>query len=73
MLFLRILAVVIGLSGIIVGLLWVAQGTGLLSWPSDSLMLDDRSWAVRGAVMAAVGAILLWLARRGNGTNDNHL
>jgi hypothetical protein len=73
MLFLRLLAVFVGLLGIAVGLLWVAQGTGILSWPNGSLMLDDRGWAIRGAVMTAVGAILLWLARRGNETNNNHL
>lgn len=37
------------------------------------MMLDDRSWAVRGAVMAAVGVILLWLARRGKDANDHRL
>ncbi|MGH6743418.1 hypothetical protein EDF58_101639 [Novosphingobium sp. PhB57] len=71
--FLRLLAFVIGLFGIVVGLLWVGQGTGIISWPSDSMMLDDRSWAVRGAVMAAVGVILLWLARRGKDANDHRL
>jgi hypothetical protein len=73
MLFLRLLAIFVGVLGIAVGLLWIAQGTGILSWPSGSLMLDDRGWAIRGAVMAAVGGILLWLARRWNETNNNHL
>lgn len=71
--FLRILAIVFGISGIVIGLLWVGQGTGIISWPAQSMMIDDRSWAIRGAIMAAVGSVLLWLARRGNGSNDNRL
>lgn len=70
--FLRILAFVTGLVAIAFGLFWVGQGTGIVDWPPGSSMLGDRTWAVRGAVMAAVGTILLWLARRGN-VSDNRL
>ena len=74
MLFLRILAFVIGLLAIALGALWVGQGTGLVLWPANSFMIDDRGWAVRGAVMACVGVILLWLAcRNNNGRSGNHL
>lgn len=69
MLFLRIIAFLLGLLAIALGLLWVGQGTGVIMWPADSFMLADRAWAVRGAVLAAVGGIIVWLARRGNGAN----
>ncbi len=73
MLFLRILAFIIGLFAVALGGLWVGQGTGLVLWPTNSFMIDDRGWAVRGAVMVCVGAILLWLARRSNGRSGNRL
>ncbi|TCM22209.1 hypothetical protein EDF56_101892 [Novosphingobium sp. PhB165] len=75
MLFLRILACIIGLLAVALGVLWVGQGTGLVLWPANSFMIDDRGWAVRGAVMVCVGAILLWLAWRNNGrsSSDNRL
>lgn len=68
MLFLRIIAFVFGVLAIAMGLLWVCQGTGVLMWPEDSFMLADRTWAIRGAVLAAVGFIALWLVLRRNGT-----
>lgn len=67
MLFLRIVAFVFGVLAIAMGLLWVGQGTGVVMWPADSFMLADRAWAVRGAVLAAVGCIVIWLAGRRNG------
>lgn len=67
MMFLRIIAFVFGILAVAIGLLWVGQGTGVLMWPAESFMLSDRTWAIRGAVLAAVGFILLWLVRRGNG------
>ncbi|WP_159975773.1 MULTISPECIES: hypothetical protein [unclassified Novosphingobium] len=65
MLFIRIMAMILGLFAIAAGLLFVGQGTGLVLWPADSFMLADKAWAVRGAVLAVVGGIVVWLARRG--------
>ncbi|MFC0203892.1 hypothetical protein [Novosphingobium soli] len=65
MLFIRFLAMILGLLAIALGLLWVGQGTGVVLWPEDSFMLADRGWAVRGAVLVVVGGIVVWLARKG--------
>ena len=65
MLFIRILAIVFGALFVALGLLWIGQGTGVVLWPADSFMLSDEGWAVRGAVLAVVGGIMIWLARRG--------
>jgi uncharacterized protein YjeT (DUF2065 family) len=65
MLFIRILAMILGALAIAAGLLFVCQGTGVVLWPADSFMLSDRAWAVRGAVLTVVGGIIVWLARRG--------
>lgn len=67
MLFIRIVAMILGVFAIAMGLLWVGQGTGVVMWPQESFMLADRSWAVRGAILAMVGGIIVWLGRRAHG------
>jgi len=62
--FVRILVTILGVLAIAMGLLWVGQGTGLIMWPAESFMLADRTWARNGLLLAAVGAIVVWLARR---------
>ena len=54
-----------GVAAILIGLLWIGQGTGMVHWPSYSFMIDQRPWAVRGAMLAVVGvALVLWSRRR---------
>jgi hypothetical protein len=60
----RILLLIFGIVAVLMGLLWIGQGTGLVHWPASSFMLDQRPWALRGAVLAAVGIVLIVIARR---------
>ena len=61
----RIAGRIIGLIALLMGLLWIGQGTGVIKWPASSFMIDVRLWAIRGAILAAVGvALLLWTRRR---------
>ncbi|BBC73028.1 conserved hypothetical protein [Altererythrobacter sp. B11] len=63
----RLLGWIIRVLGILLfaaGLLWTLQGLGIVMWPQESFMLADRSWAVRGAITAAIGLVLIWLAGR---------
>jgi len=48
---------VFGISMVLMGLLWIGQGTGYIHWPADSFMIDHRPWALRGAIMLVVGVI----------------
>lgn len=61
---LRVLMVVVGLLAILFGLLFTLQGLGIVHWPRSSFMLDDRSWAVRGAALVAGGVLMAWFGRR---------
>lgn len=60
----RGLLLVVGALAVAMGGLWVGQGTGLILWPAESFMLAERQWAINGALLAAVGLVLVWFARR---------
>jgi uncharacterized membrane protein len=53
-----------GLLAVALGLLWIGQGTGVINWPQSSFMISQIQWAYYGAVLAAVGLVLIWQARR---------
>jgi hypothetical protein len=46
----------------LVGLVFIGQGLGYLR--SSSFMVDDRRWALIGAVMVVFGAVLVLRERR---------
>lgn len=60
----RIVFQIVGIVAVLMGLLWIGQGTGLVMWPSSSFMLAQGQWAIYGAILAALGATLTALARR---------
>lgn len=55
-----------GVALFILGAIWALQGAGILNWPADSFMLADRSWALYGAVTAAIGLVLMLVSTRIN-------
>jgi len=55
----RRMLLVLGLLGLAVGLLWIGQGTGAVAWPRSSFMINEIQWAGYGAVLSAVGLILI--------------
>ncbi len=55
---------IIGLFALLMGLLWIGQGTGVVHWPASSFMIDQRPWVLRGAILAVVGLILIVSSRR---------
>ena len=61
---LRPVLLAIGVVMTLMGLLWIGQGLGYIQWPASSFMLDQRPWADRGAILAALGLALILVARR---------
>ena len=55
---------ILGILALLVGLLWIGQGTGTVNWPASSFMIRQVEWAYFGAVLAILGLILIWRARR---------
>ncbi len=48
-----------GILGLIFGILFMLQGLGIVRWPTDSAMIDQRVWLWRGLALAVGGAILI--------------
>jgi uncharacterized membrane protein len=55
---------ILGILALLVGLLWIGQGTGTINWPQSSFMIKQIQWAYYGAALAIVGLVLIWRARR---------
>jgi len=55
---------IVGILALLMGLLWIGQGIGFIHWPASSFMIDQRPWALRGGILAAVGLVLILFARR---------
>ena len=55
---------IIGFLALAVGLLWTGQGTGAIAWPRSSFMINQLQWAGYGALLCAVGLILIWQGNR---------
>ncbi len=60
----KIVLAVLGVLLVLVGGLWIGQGTGFVHWPARSFMIDERPWAIRGVGAALVGVALLVFSRR---------
>ena len=55
---------IVGIIAFMMGLLWIGQGLGWIRWPSESFMIDQSGWVVRGLILALAGAIAILIARR---------
>ncbi|MBX5156020.1 MULTISPECIES: hypothetical protein [unclassified Rhizobium] len=61
---LRTAGYVVGLLMILLGLIWVAQGSGYFPYPSSSFMINQSIWIVWGAILAAAGlAVTITISR----------
>ncbi|MGI8932395.1 MAG: hypothetical protein ACR2FK_08470 [Sphingomicrobium sp.] len=60
----KTLLLIVGIVAVLMGLLWIGQGTGKVAWPASSFMIDQRPWILRGAILAGVGLALILLSRR---------
>ena len=49
------------------GILFALQGAGIVHWPRESFMLDQRDWIFRGILTGLIGLALIlsaWRMRR---------
>jgi uncharacterized membrane protein len=60
----RKLLLIAGFLALAIGLLWIGQGTGAITWPQSSFMINQIQWAGYGAALAAFGLVLIWQGNR---------
>jgi hypothetical protein len=60
----KTLLTVIGILALLVGLLWIGQGSGYIPWPASSFMINQTQWVYYGGGLAVAGLILIVIARR---------
>jgi hypothetical protein len=55
---------IVGILALLVGVIWIGQGTGYFPYPAASFMINKMSWAYRGAVLAVIGLVAVVISRR---------
>jgi len=59
-----------GAIAILIGLIWIGQGTGYFPYPSSSFMIDDIAWAYYGIVLAILGLVAVAVAGKMTGPSS---
>ena len=54
-----------GILALLIGLIWIGQGTGYFPYPQSSFMISQLKWAYYGAGLSVVGLMMVLLSRRG--------
>jgi len=54
---------IFGVLLLVLGLLFMAQGSGYLPWPAQSFMVGDRNWVFYGGAIAAIGLLVIFALR----------
>jgi hypothetical protein len=54
----------IGILLLLMGLVFMGQGSGYFPYPASSFMISESRWIYYGGAIAAAGLILIVIARR---------
>jgi predicted outer membrane repeat protein len=60
----KTLLALIGIVAVLLGLLFVGQGSGYIPWPASSFMINQSKWMYYGGAIAAAGLIVFAWSRR---------
>jgi hypothetical protein len=61
---LKIALLLVGILAVLIGLIWVGQGSGYFPYPASSFMINQMPWVYRGAVLAVLGLAAVVVSRR---------
>jgi hypothetical protein len=61
---LRLILKVIAVLAVLMGVIWMAQGTGIFTYPASSFMINQTPWILNGALLALAGLVGLYVLRR---------
>jgi hypothetical protein len=60
----RIVLLVIGCLMVLMGIVWIGQGSGYFPYPAESFMINQTPWIYWGLLLAVLGLIVIFLSRR---------
>jgi len=55
---------VIGVLMVLLGIVWIGQGSGYFPYPAASFMINQTPWIYWGLLLAVAGVIVLLIARK---------
>jgi hypothetical protein len=61
---LKTAVLVVGVLAVLIGLIWIGQGTGYFPYPASSFMINQMPWVYRGAVLGLIGLVAIVISRR---------
>ena len=54
---------IIGILCLLLGLIWIGQGTGYFPYPASSFMINEIAWAYYGAALVVGGVATIVISR----------
>jgi hypothetical protein len=60
----KALLTLIGIVVLVMGVLFIGQGSGYFPYPAESFMISQTRWVYYGAAIAIVGVLIIIFARR---------
>lgn len=60
----RILLSALGVLMLLLGLVWIGQGSGYFPYPAASFMINQTPWIYWGLLLVAAGVIVFLIARK---------
>jgi hypothetical protein len=60
----KTLLTLVGVIVLLMGLVFIGQGSGYFPYPAESFMISQTRWVYYGAAIAVVGLLIVVFARR---------
>lgn len=60
----RIILLIIGSLMVLLGLIWMGQGSGYFPYPAESFMINQTPWIYWGLLVAVLGLVIIVTSRK---------
>lgn len=60
----RIIMLIIGSLMVLLGLVWIGQGSGYFPYPAESFMINQTPWIYWGLLVGVIGLAIVALSRK---------
>lgn len=60
----RIVLLIVGSLMVLMGLVWMGQGSGAFPYPAESFMINQTPWIYWGLILAIAGLAVIVMSRK---------